>query len=76
MDNTDLKVLNLKVTTRNQVPQGGGPPQLMYAVTYNIGTHGPFQDLYTAADYTAQKVQAAIQAQCDKLRTITAALQS
>ena len=75
MSNNDLAVTSLNVTTRMQATPGGAGLQRVYVVSYKIGSHGPFEDVYAPADYTAAKVKAAIDAQLQTLRTLSQSVQ-
>jgi hypothetical protein len=71
MANQELQVGKILVTTRTQASPSGGGLQKVFVVTYHIGDHGPFEDVYAPADYTADKVRGAIQKQLDTLRQIS-----
>jgi hypothetical protein len=71
-DPLGLDVKNVQVATRTVANPGGQGSSKQYVVSYNIGTHGPFQDTYSATDYTADNVKANIHKQVQILRdTIT-----
>lgn len=51
----------LKVT-QTTVPLPGGTFGLGYAIQFTVGPHGPFTLQIAAADFTAEKVQAQLEA--------------
>ena len=70
-DPTGLTVQNLKVSTRLQADPQTGKTSKVYTVSYNVGSHGPFEDVYTGSGYTSDAVKAGIAKQVQTLREVT-----
>jgi hypothetical protein len=69
MADATYAVSNLKVQQRSALQQGGALVQQI-VVTYNIGSDGPFSDVYAAAGFTDTEAQAGIQKRVAQLTTI------
>lgn len=67
MDN--YKAVIKKVSHEQTFDATGKPVELM-RVEYMVDTHGPFVEHVARQDFTAQKVQALMQATADTLRTL------
>ena len=73
-DPTGLTEQNVKVATRLQADPQTGKTSKIYTVSYNVGTHGPFEDTYAQAQYTSDAVKAGIAKQVQTLREVTQAV--
>jgi len=70
-DPMGLDVQGFKVGTRTQADPQTGKMQKVYTVSYSIGAHGPFEDVYTPAAYTTDAVKAGIAKHVAQLRALT-----
>ena len=60
------------INIRHQTtPDGHGGFGTSKTVTFSIGSHGPFQKVYSEADGTAAKIKSDIQAQVAELQDIS-----
>lgn len=68
-DANDLIARNVLVSQRPRFDVRGAPTTET-VVTYYVGNHGPFQDVYAPGDYTTDKAKAKIDERINGLRTL------
>lgn len=69
MNPEDLKPHDINVTETPKLGPGG-TVTMQRTVTFFIGTHGPFQKIYDAGQYSAAQVKTDIQNEIDQLASI------